>query len=293
MNQQEYEFHQKHLGGSDIGVLLGLNKYKTPYQLWQEKTGKTERSVENPYMKRGRMLEPIVAQFYEEETGKKLKVDGNLRTHLKYPQLGGLIDRVIDMGKPGVWEGKTASSWAIKAWNERIPMNYYVQLIHYLLITGWEYGEMSVLNVDKWILDNMPFEPDPKIFEMIINEGCGWWDKYVIKDMPPPMEAPDYKLISPVHGKKVQIFVGNIGLPEKISQYKERIKTLETEMEGLENQLKENIGDADVLVQDERVLATWKETETKRFDAERFKNDNPDIYGAYVKTTKSRRFTLK
>ena len=293
MNQKELDFHNQHLGGSDIGVLLGVNKYKTPYQLWQEKTGKVERGVENVYMRRGRMLEPIVAQYYTEDTGKKLKEDGVLRVHKTYPQLGGLIDRIIDLEKPGVWEGKTASSFAIKAWNERIPMSYYMQLIHYLLITGWEYGEMSVLNVDKWVLDNMPFEPDNKLFDMIINEGCEWWNKYVIKDIPPPLEAPDFKIVSPEHGKRVQIMVPNIGLVERIKNYKEKIDTLENEKEGLEDQLKENIGTADTLVQDERILATWKETEIKRFDSDRFKTDNPDIYGAYVKITKSRRFTIK
>ena len=31
----------KGIGGSDVATVLGLNPYKTPLELWEEKTGKT------------------------------------------------------------------------------------------------------------------------------------------------------------------------------------------------------------------------------------------------------------
>ena len=34
----------KGIGGSDVATVLGLNPYKTPLSLWEEKTGKTEGS---------------------------------------------------------------------------------------------------------------------------------------------------------------------------------------------------------------------------------------------------------
>ena len=32
----------KGIGGSDVATVLGLNPYKTPLSLWEEKTGKTK-----------------------------------------------------------------------------------------------------------------------------------------------------------------------------------------------------------------------------------------------------------
>ena len=32
----------KSIGGSDASVIMGLNPYKSPYQLWMEKTGQVE-----------------------------------------------------------------------------------------------------------------------------------------------------------------------------------------------------------------------------------------------------------
>ena len=34
----------KGIGGSDVATVLGLNPYKTPLSLWEEKTGKTKGS---------------------------------------------------------------------------------------------------------------------------------------------------------------------------------------------------------------------------------------------------------
>ncbi len=40
MSRQEWlEDRKKGIGGSDVGQFLGLNKWKSPYQLWLEKTG--------------------------------------------------------------------------------------------------------------------------------------------------------------------------------------------------------------------------------------------------------------
>ena len=46
---------------------------------------------------------------------------------------------------------------------------------------------------------------------------------------------------------------------------------------------------------DGKPLATWKETkESQKFDADRFKAENPDLYKQYLKPpTTQRRFLLK
>ena len=36
------EARRKGIGGSDVATILGLNKWKSPYQLWLEKTGQID-----------------------------------------------------------------------------------------------------------------------------------------------------------------------------------------------------------------------------------------------------------
>ena len=43
MSHQEWlEDRRKGIGGSDVATILGLNQYKSAYQLWLEKTGQVE-----------------------------------------------------------------------------------------------------------------------------------------------------------------------------------------------------------------------------------------------------------
>ena len=40
MSREEWlKERKKSLGGSDMGAVLGLNKYRSPYTVWAEKTG--------------------------------------------------------------------------------------------------------------------------------------------------------------------------------------------------------------------------------------------------------------
>lgn len=36
------EFRKEGIGGSDAAAIVGLSKWKSPYQLWLEKTGQVE-----------------------------------------------------------------------------------------------------------------------------------------------------------------------------------------------------------------------------------------------------------
>lgn len=43
MNKEEWlKWRSTGLGGSDVATICGLNKYKSPLQLWLEKTGQVE-----------------------------------------------------------------------------------------------------------------------------------------------------------------------------------------------------------------------------------------------------------
>ena len=45
INQDFTHDRTKYLGGSDIGAILGLSKYRTPVDVWLEKTGRVKNKV--------------------------------------------------------------------------------------------------------------------------------------------------------------------------------------------------------------------------------------------------------
>ena len=74
----------KGLGGSDAGIICNLSPYKTPYQLWEEKTGvRKSKFISNPAIELGNALEPILFDMFRESNLEYTTIDTN--THLCEP----------------------------------------------------------------------------------------------------------------------------------------------------------------------------------------------------------------
>jgi putative phage-type endonuclease len=144
------ELRQKGIGGSDIGSIFGLNPYKSAIQLWLEKTGQIESpDISNKLqVKLGNMLEDTVAQLFTEETGLEVKRNNHVLQHNDYPFMLANIDREgkDKEGKRFILECKTTSSYGSKQWaDDNIPLSYELQVMHYLIVTGYEYGYIACL----------------------------------------------------------------------------------------------------------------------------------------------------
>ena len=58
MQESVKEHRERYIGGSDVVAIMGLSKYKTRYQLLQEKAGIVEhKEADNPYTRYGNVME--------------------------------------------------------------------------------------------------------------------------------------------------------------------------------------------------------------------------------------------
>ena len=60
--------------GTDAGAILGLNPYRSAFQVYHDKISDTIENIDNEAMRQGRDLEDYVAQRFSEETGFKVPV---------------------------------------------------------------------------------------------------------------------------------------------------------------------------------------------------------------------------
>ena len=67
-----WKSEKKSLGGSDVGAVLGMNPYRSPYSVWAEKTGRLPPKEDNEAMRQGRDLENYVAERFCGESKKKV-----------------------------------------------------------------------------------------------------------------------------------------------------------------------------------------------------------------------------
>ena len=104
---------KKSLGGSDMGAVLGLNKYRSPYTVWAEKTGRIGEEPENEAMRQGRDLEQYVASRFEEVSRMPVRRMNYLMRRNDCPHLHANIDRKV-VGLNAGLECKTASALSLK-----------------------------------------------------------------------------------------------------------------------------------------------------------------------------------
>nr|DAN72301.1 MAG TPA: Exonuclease [Caudoviricetes sp.] len=203
------EERKKGIGGSDAAVILGLNPYKNNIRLWEEKTGKVQAEdiSDKPYVKYGTQAEDLLRELFKLDFPQyEVSHDENtIIKHPKYPFLfasldGQLVDK--ETGELGILEIKTTNilqSMQKEKWKEKIPDNYFCQVLHYLNVTGYSFAILKAqlkydfdgdikLETRHYKINRCDFEEDIKELEKAEVE---FWTKYVEKDIQPPLELPN------------------------------------------------------------------------------------------------------
>lgn len=153
------------IGGSDASAIVGMNPYKTNEQLWLEKTGQVvpEDISDKPYVKYGQEAEPLLRELFklDHPQYEVFYEENNLFLNDHYPwghysADGWLVEK--NTGRKGILEIKTTEilqSMQKEKWREQIPNNYYIQVLHGLLIMEADF--VIVKAQLKTVFDGVPY----------------------------------------------------------------------------------------------------------------------------------------
>ncbi len=151
-SKEEWLRHRSGIGGSDAAAILGMNPYRNNVELWEIKTGRRQQEdiSEKPYVKYGTEAEKHLRELFkldfpEYEVGY---VENNMFLNDKYPFAHASLDGWLrdSEGRVGIWECKTTNilrSMQKEKWNHQIPNNYYVQLLHYFMVTEFDFAMLK------------------------------------------------------------------------------------------------------------------------------------------------------
>lgn len=165
------EFHArraKGIGGSDVAAIFGLDRYRTPLQLWEEKTGLVTPSDEiTPDQERGIVFEPIAKRLYTERTGRDIVDVQKHGAHPDYPWMLYTLDGIeIVEGAEMPVEVKCPSLGMFsRIKREGLPDSWVLQMQHYLICTGYKAGRYIIFCADR-----MEFLPP---FTVTVDDGLG------------------------------------------------------------------------------------------------------------------------
>ena len=172
----------KGIGGSEAAAIVGMNPYMTNQELWQIKRGlyEPEDISEKPYVKYGTEAEmPLRELFKLDYPHLQVDyVDNNSWTNDDYPwALASLDGWLTDQeGRSGILEIKTTEilqSSQKEKWKDKIPDNYYCQLLHYMAVTDakfailkaqlkTEFGGVPYLQIKHYPIERDEVEDDIK-----------------------------------------------------------------------------------------------------------------------------------
>lgn len=199
----------KGIGGSDASALIGQNPWKSNSTLWKEKKGiiTPEDISDKSYVKFGTEAEQHIRALYALENPQYdvQYMDNVTLQSVEYPWMlyspdGLLYDK--ETGRRGILEIKTTNilqSMQREKWKGQVPMNYYIQVLHGLLVTGFDFVVLKA-RLKTVYHDDVRVEVKHYIFtkeekqqdlEFLLENELSQWNEYYVENKEPATMLPE------------------------------------------------------------------------------------------------------
>lgn len=251
------------IGGSDMPIIMGLSSYKTPYQLYLEKTGIDNSEQEmTPPQYWGGQLEGIIRDEFSKRNNVTVETPETLVCPLT-DYLRANIDGYIPEWN-AVLEIKCASSFMSAQWGEdgsdTIPLPYLVQVAHYCLVTKADAAYIAVL-IGGNDYREFKYIPNVELEYKILDAAKKFWNCVKTRTPPPPINQVDLRLMYPKHDpEKTKTIAPEVA--EQLTTLTEtrfKIKALNEVEEQHKFNIMQFMKDAECLVDGSgRPIVSWK-----------------------------------
>ena len=288
---------RKGIGGSDAAAACGLSRWKSPLQLFIEKTSTIRLEADNERMAWGRTLEPVIRTEFSKRTGLSVQECPFMFAFQEYPFMIANIDGIVTEkdGNKALLEIKTVGEHSAKDWEDGLPLEYYLQIQHYIAVCDLNKAYCAVL-IGGNKFSYQVVDRDDETIHTIIALESDFWLNHVMKGVAPVVTDKDAELLNTLYP---QSNATTAILPQSadaiISDYLE-LKTLEDNLKQqkseIENKLKTMLGDKESAVSSTGYTVSWKSVQSSKFDTTRLKAEHPDIVKAYTTTSSFRRFCV-
>jgi len=306
--EQWLAFRKQGIGSSDAAAACGIHPYLSMLELWMIKTGRMSSDLDESIegyapLYWGNTLEPMVAKYYQEKTGNKVR---RVNAILQHPDpdkafmLANLDYAVTGSDEVQILECKTTGEHGAKLWRDGVPLYVTCQVQHQLAVTGKQAAHICVL-ICGHEAKIYKVERDERLIASIIEHERLFW-QYVETDTPP---TPDHsesaaralKLLYPEPKPTSKIdFKSDEGankLFDKLLSYRASIEDLEQRHDQVKHQLQSLIKDNEVAVFDKGAISWKRSKDSVGLDSKAVIKAHPELMDKFSKTRQgSRRFVV-
>ncbi len=315
LNNQDFTHNRSSfLGGSDIGAILGVSRYRSAMDVWLEKTGKRVDTKDSFALRFGSFAESFIADEYALLTGERLVSCLQGLVHPNHSFCVEHIDRFVlekkelplftedgALNAKKLLECKTANYYSQANWGEpgtdAIPLPYLCQCLWYLGITNLPEIDVAVL-LGGSDLRIYTITRDLELESLLFEKAALFWTEHVQKDIPPkPQSITDCQTLfqRASIGKTIEANPEVISLIQQLKALESQTHAEEEQINTIKQALMERMGDAEVLTYLGKPVITWKTPKPSyRIDTKRLGLEHPELVKAYQSpATNSRRFVVK
>jgi putative phage-type endonuclease len=300
-----HRLRQAGIGGSDAGAVCGLSKWRTPYQVWIDKTrelGDGSADADEPeYIRWGKLLEEPVRAEFSDRTGIEVHPFPKMVRNADYPWMLANVDGLTGPvnALDGVYEGKTTRF--DKDWETQddgsvaVPLDYTIQGMHYLAVLGLDVVHFACLVGGQQLRIAQVERNDTLIDDLVAIEQAFW--QKVTDRVAPPVDGNDRSALSkawtPKAGAKVELGESVIAILQSRTLLDARIKEITADRDAIDAQIMAALGEAEIGTWNGVEVVTWKSSERKTIDTKALREAHPALAAEFTKTSTSRRFLPK
>lgn len=290
LTEEQLKRRARSIGGSDVGAILGVSPYKTPIDVFIEKTigsckETNEKQEENMYI--GSAIEDALIDMFVKRNNLYLHSKGGFFEKENYPYVHANVDAIlIENANPVILEVKTAGTVTSEWIGEEgyvIPKHYYWQIAHYCWVTGINKAYLSVrFLANKENADIVyTFNDHDKI--ILEREIPRFWNEYVLKEkIPDPINMEDVKYLYKNLGT-LKVIDDTLIKIDQLKSVKNQIKELEAIKDALKNEIVTKLGGyGEIIDLTDTKIASFRQQKTRRLNVERLKKERIEIYNQYM-----------
>lgn len=279
------------VGGSDVAAIMGLSPWRTPAEVWMEKTGRVEPQdlSDRPNVVFGNIMEPVIADWYRSEhPGRTVRRVNAICQSIERPWAQASLDyelRCPDLGW-GILEIKTARDR--RDWADGVPAYYLTQVTHYMSVTGRDFADVAVFFRAEAEFACYHVERDEEDVRAVNAAVDDFMANFVTADVMPALVGTDGE------SRGLTVWFGNPTTDsvtvtdgetlQLVSDYQDatmRERWAKADRQKAATLLMERIGEHKQLLTD-TAKVTWSRYQAERFDLKRFKAEHPDLYAQYA-----------
>ena len=296
------------IGSSDAAAACGIHPYLSMLELWMIKTGRLTSNIDESIegyspLYWGNTLEPMVAKYYQEHTGKKVRRVNAVLQHPdpdKHFMLANLDYAITGNDEVQILECKTAGEHGAKLWKHGVPLYVTCQVQHQLAVTGKAAAHICVLLCGHET-KIYKVERDELLIESIMEHERIFW-QYVTTDTPP---TPDHSesaahalkqlYPTPKPSSKVDLRDDDDAnkLFEQLLSYRDYMQELEERHDQVKHQLQTLIADNEVAVFEKGAISWKRSKDSVGLDSKAVIKAHPELLAKFGKTKQgSRRFVV-